>query len=68
MSKYASDPRWITARFNSDCPCGQPIHKGEKIFYYPKGRKALCEKCGEKASAEFNSAAMDESFMSGEAW
>lgn len=65
MSQYAGDPRWMTARFNSTCQCNAQMRKGERIFYYPNGRKALCSKCGEKASAEFESAKADEAMMCG---
>ncbi len=50
MSRYDRDPYWTEARFDSDCGdsrCHRRIHKGERIFYYPKGRKALCESCGQ---------------------
>jgi hypothetical protein len=45
--KYQNvDPYWTTAKFGSDCACGARIRKGDKIFYYPKQRKAVCETCG----------------------
>jgi hypothetical protein len=66
MPQYSGDPRWITARFNSKCPCGHDIKKGERTFYYPRTKAALCGKCGEKASAEFAAAAMDEALMTGQ--
>lgn len=62
---YKGDPYWLNARFNSTCQCGTPIKTGDKIFYYPRGKTALCPKCGEKAHAEFAAAAADEQFMSG---
>ena len=69
MSRYfqsqRGDPYWLQARFASDCSCGAPITKGARIFYYPRGKTALCEKCGEKAHAEFASTAADEAFESG---
>jgi hypothetical protein len=69
MPQYSGDPRWITARFNSKCPCGHDIKKGERSFYYPHTKTALCAKpCGEKASAEFAGAAMDEALMTGQNW
>jgi len=66
MHKYARDPYWLTARFNSTCTCGQPITKGQRIFYYPNGRQALCPQCSEKASAEFSAAAADEAMLNGQ--
>ena len=40
------DPYWLNARFESACSCGKSINKGDKILYYPNGRKAVCEDCG----------------------
>ena len=57
---YKGDPYWTSARFNSTCPCGDKIEKGESIFYYPKGKKAYCAECGESESARFEGAALDE--------
>ena len=68
MSRYARDPYWLNARFASTCTCGRPITKGQRIFYYPNGKQALCSTCGEKASAEFNAAAADEAMLSGQTW
>lgn len=65
--KYAGDPRWITVRFDGVCQCGKPVRKGEKAFYYPKG-KTLCGSgcgCAERAEADFNSCAQDEAFQNG---
>ena len=44
---------WVTARFVSVCSkCGKRIVKGERVFYYPSSRSALCsrEECGFEAS------------------
>lgn len=54
------DPYWLTARFPSLCSCAKPIAKGERIFYYPKGKTALCPQCSETASSEFQNAVQDE--------
>lgn len=56
------DPYWLNARFDSRCACGAAIQKGERIFYYPNGKRALCAKCGATASAEFEGAKQDEAF------
>jgi hypothetical protein len=64
MKTYAKDPRWITAKFPSDCSqCSGPIRKGARIFWYPNGKKALCEKCGTPAAAQFEAEAHDEAFL-----
>jgi len=41
-----SDPYWLAARFGSVCTCGKAIRKGDRIFYFPKGKRAFCEPCG----------------------
>lgn len=48
------DPRWMTARFASTCQCGEPIKAGDRIFYYPIGRKAVCESCGKQGQRDLN--------------
>lgn len=69
MPRYALDPRWITAKFASDCSdCRKPITRGSRIFYYPNGKKALCETCGTPASAKFQAEAQDESFLTRSYW
>jgi hypothetical protein len=58
-----------TRRFRGflQCPCGKTIQRGERIFYYPRTKTALCRQpCGEKASAEFAAAAQDEAFYCGQ--
>ena len=48
------DPFWMTARFDSNCPrCGKAIYRGNRIFYYPHGKRALCEGCGKNAERDF---------------
>ncbi|MGD0261500.1 MAG: hypothetical protein ABSD29_16925 [Verrucomicrobiota bacterium] len=67
MPQYSGDPRWLTARFASKCPCGKTIQRGERTFYYPRTKIALCQQpCGQKASAEFAAAAQDEAFCGGQ--
>lgn len=54
-NRYASrDPYWLDARFASVCSCGQKIRKGDQIYYYPNGRTAVCEKCGEQGERDMN--------------
>ena len=63
MPRFALDPRWITARFASDCSnsaCRKPIRKGARIFYFPNGKKAVCEECGAIEAARFQASGMDE--------
>jgi hypothetical protein len=68
MRRYSNDPYWLNARFESQCKCGCKVKRGDRIFYYPNGKTALCAKCGEAAAAEFQGAAMDEAMMTGQSW
>ena len=67
MARYKGDPYWTTARFSSRCKCGQPVTKGEQIFYYPNGKTVCGSRCGcaEAASADFDAHAFDEAFYNG---
>ena len=67
---YSGDPHWITARYNSTCAqsgCTQAISKGERGFYYPRGKALYAEPCGhaDACSRDFASAAFDEDVMGG---
>jgi hypothetical protein len=64
MKKFRNDPRWIDAKFSSSCNCGNMIKKGERIFYYPLTKTAMCKTCSEKADQEFREMAQDEEFLS----
>ena len=55
------DPYWLVAKFASKCKsCSSPIRKGERIYFYPTSRTALCFTCGDKAAAEFAGMVQDE--------
>jgi hypothetical protein len=67
--RYAGDPRWITAKFNSKChKCGLAIVKGGNVWYYPGPKYAMCDRqdCGKQAARNFNAAIQDEVFMRGD--
>lgn len=66
--RYGGDPYWLRNRYGFVCSCGAPIEPGNRAFYYPNGKKMLCEKCGDKADAQFAAAKQDEAFMSGGGW
>lgn len=71
MNRYSGDPYWLTARFGGNCSrCQRPVKKGDRIFYYPKGKTVLCDgaDCGQEASAEFTAAAQDEALCNGSCW
>ena len=47
-TKYAGDPRQITARFAGKChTCGKAINKVEQIIFWPNGKLARHLKCDE---------------------
>lgn len=59
------DPFWITAKYDGTDSDGTSFKRGERILYFPNGKKKLA---GEKAKREwerFESNAADEEFMSG---
>ena len=61
--RYAGDPRWITARFRSQCAgCGEPVAKGDRAFYFPRSRTVYGDACGcaNDQSADFEAARFDE--------
>lgn len=57
---HSNDPRWITARFSSNCKCGNIIKKGDNTFYWPRTKDAQCSSCGEKSERRFLSEVWDE--------
>lgn len=67
MKTYAGDPYWLTAKFNgpSNNKDGTPIKRGDRIFYYPRGRQSFVGAEAEAAAADFQSNAEYEDFCSG---
>ena len=66
MSRYSSDPYWLTARFNSECHgCKAPVRKGQQAFYYPNGKRIYGMECGCAIfkAADFDSHAFDDATM-----
>jgi transposase len=51
-STRSYDPFWMNAKFSSKCSCGKQISKGDKIYYYPNGRTAVCESCGKQGERD----------------
>jgi hypothetical protein len=62
------DPYWTTAKFDSTDANGNPVKKGDKIWYYPDSRTVMTGPGAEKAAAEFEGSKQDEAFMSGNTW
>lgn len=69
MGRFKSTkPYWTTAKFVSECSrCKRKIVKGERIFYYPNERTALCinDNCGLQASRDLAADDFDQAQMSG---
>jgi hypothetical protein len=49
---YPRDPYWLTARYPGRCSCGARIQPGDRIFWYPNTRTALCATCGARGAAD----------------
>lgn len=61
MARFNGDPYWMTTRYPGECKgCKKAIRKGERAFYFPKGRRLLCGTCGDEADAKFRAEAWDE--------
>lgn len=59
MKRYKNDPRIITAKFGKCVNCHKEV-KGQKVYYWPSGKKVYCESCGESEYLHFLSAVHDE--------
>lgn len=68
MKSYRNDPYWTSAKFDSVAEDGTPVKRGDRIFFYPIGRKVLVGAQAEAAAADFQACAQDEAFASGESW
>jgi len=67
MKRYAGDPYWLTLRYRGICAgCGREIKQGERAFRFKDG-SLYCDSadCGQRESAAFNEAALDEEFLAG---
>ena len=43
---YSNSPRWIRAKYHGRCYCGKEIVPGDRVMYYPIGKKVACQHCG----------------------
>ena len=66
MKSYSGDPYWTTAKFDSVTADGEQVRRGDRIFYYPRGRVVLIGAKAEAAAADFMACAQDEAFANGE--
>jgi len=65
MRHYTGDPYWTLAKYPGTCrSCKAEINRGNRIFYYPKGRHTYCEICGETRYHDFIAGAQDEEIYS----
>lgn len=64
MSKYYSnDPYWMVARYPGKCAkTGEPFYPGDRIFYYPRDKKAYSGQTAEAFYSAFLAAVQDEDF------
>jgi len=57
------DPYWLTARYPGACKgCGAAIRKGDRAFYWPKGKRIECTVCGDHSERRFLAETADEYF------
>ena len=50
---YGGDPYWITLRYPAHCSkCHKPLARGERAYYYPRGKQVFGESCGHGQEAE----------------
>jgi hypothetical protein len=60
MQRYSNDPRWITAKYLGTDINGRTFQRGERIFYYPLGKRIVSGEAAEQASRDFEAACFDE--------
>ena len=59
------DPRWITAKFNSQCKeCRQAVKKNSPAFWYPLTKTIFCEQCGSREYKTYVAITHDETMIS----
>jgi hypothetical protein len=60
---YAGDPHWITAQHPGVCAsgdCHNEIKPGDRVFFYPHGRKAYCAEHSDSIARRAESEMWDE--------
>ena len=51
--RFSNDPRWIEAKFDSKDITGNPVKRGDRVFYYPLTKTLLSGEEAERASRNF---------------
>jgi hypothetical protein len=64
-ARGGGDPFWMFAKFNSTSANGEPIRKGDRIFYYPRAKAAYVGAEAERRAGEFQAARFDEAQYNG---
>jgi len=64
-SSYARDPHWITARFAGLDANQAAFQKGDRVFYFPSGKRIYAGAAGRDAAQRFESERADEDTYNG---
>ena len=64
-SSYARDPHWIVARFAGLDANQAPFKKGDRVFYFPAGKRIYAGAAGIDAAQRFESERADEDTYNG---
>jgi len=64
-SSYARDPHWIIARFAGLDANQFPYKKGDRVFYFPAGKRIYAGAAGLDAARRFESERADEDVSNG---
>lgn len=65
QSSYRNDPYWITARWPGLDAKGLAFRKGDRVFYFPKGKTIYAGQNADEASRRFESERADEDVYNG---
>ena len=59
-TRYKGDPHWIIAKYPGTDAHGRPFAKGERVFYFPNGKRIYAGPAADEASARFESERADD--------
>ncbi len=60
MRSFPRDPYWMNAKFDGKDAKGNPVKKGDRVFYFPSTRTMFTGADAERESRAFVAAAQDE--------